>query len=226
MTGKNEDAVNEYARAFQLDPQLVTAAYNAGVVEGRIGHLHEAAAWFERALKVDPKHADAAYNAGHTYYELKDYKKAAARWELAMKLEPDDFQIAKRLVQTYVAQNNKPQVKRARDRLFAMWRSNPENHKQKSYIYDVFPWGKYKVAVYEMFEPSIDPAIPMFEAHIELNDKLVGKVNLEQTKDGYLIGVVDKSGGHTTVLTSLWKKEPDYPTFRGAVGKTIDSKFQ
>ena len=121
-TGKNNnEAVASYDKAFELDARLADAAYNAGVVLGRSGESKAAILRFERALKVNPKHVDAAYNAGQASYDLGDFIKAAAFWETSAKLSPDDFQIAKKLVHAYVALGKADKVKRARDRVFAMW---------------------------------------------------------------------------------------------------------
>lgn len=84
-----------------------------------MGNVKEAAARFDRALQVNKKHVDAAYNAGQSYYDLDDYANAAARWETAVKLAPEDFQVAKKLVQAYVALAKPAKVKAARARVFA-----------------------------------------------------------------------------------------------------------
>jgi tetratricopeptide (TPR) repeat protein len=223
--GRNEDAVAAYDRAFELDGKLVTAPYNAGVVLDRMGNASEAAARFDRALRVNPKHVDAAYNAGQSYYDLKDYAKAAARWETATKLAPDDFQVAKKLVQAYVALGKAPQIKRARDRVVAMWKSgkDPEIGKQRSYMYDQFPAGKYHVFVYETYEPSADAAY-VWQAKVTLKEVPVGSVTLETTARGFGLGV-DKGGEHVTLAEHAWQRQPDYKTFKALATRMIETRF-
>lgn len=231
-TGKNNNqAVAAYDKAFELDPRLADAAYNAGVVLGRNGDAKDAIVRFERALKVNPKHVDAAYNAGQSYYDLGDFANAAARWETAAKLQPDDFQIAKKLVQAYVALGKADKVKKARDTVFKMWKSgkDPETGKLKSYVYDQFVSGKYHVYVHEAFDTSGDLAY-VYQAKIALKDKVVGSVNLETSavlrEKGvpFILGI-DKAGEHTTVAEHAWKKLPDYGVFKELVGKMIAAKF-
>jgi tetratricopeptide (TPR) repeat protein len=228
-TGKNEDAVAAYDRAFELDAKLSDAPYNAGVVLGRMGNSTEAAVRFERALKVNPKHVDAAYNAGQSYYDVKDYAKAAARWETAAKLAPDDFQIAKKLVQTYVALDKPAQAKRARDKVFAMWKSGKDPDKLKSYVYDQFFVGKYHVYVYEAFDTSGDLAY-VWQAKVTVKDKSLGSVNLETSAvirasgTPYILGV-DKDSEHATLPEHAWKKQPDYKTFKQLATKIIEARF-
>lgn len=226
-SGRNEDAVISYDRAFQLDRLMVTAPYNAGVVLGRIGNLKEAAIRFDRALKVSPRHVDAAYNAGQTYYDLRDYKTAAARWEAALKLQPEDFQIAKRILQAYVAAGNTSQIKRARDRVLAMWRTtkDPEIARQKDYLYDLFTVGtKLQVNVYETFEPGGVGATLLQARVSNAADKQLGSIGLERIADGYIVGL-DKGGAHTTLSEHAWKKQPDYRAFKSVVRKLVETKF-
>jgi tetratricopeptide (TPR) repeat protein len=223
-TGKNnEGAVAAYDKAFELDNRLADAAYNAGVVLGRIGNAKEAAVRFERALKVAPKMVDAAYNAGQSYYDLGDYALAAARWETAAKLSPDDFQIAKKLVQAYVATGKADKVKKARDRVFAMWKAGKvPDAKARSYLYDQFTAGKHHVYVYEAFETTSETPF-VYQAKVALKDKVVGSILLETSADKGFVVALDKD--EKMLLPESWKKPPDYKTFRALVIKTIDAKF-
>jgi tetratricopeptide (TPR) repeat protein len=219
-TGKNNDeAVAAYDKAFELDNRLADAAYNAGVVLGRIGNTKEAVVRFERALKVAPKMVDAAYNAGQSYYDLGDYGLAATRWETAAKLSPDDFQIAKKLVQAYVASGKPDKVKVARQKVFALRKASkdPEIGKLKSYLYDQFAIGKHHVYVYEAFDTDTF----VYQAKVALKEKVIGSVVLEPKDKGFVI-VLDKDE-KTTLETS--KTRPDYKAFKASAMKAIESKF-
>jgi tetratricopeptide (TPR) repeat protein len=175
---------------------------------------------FDRALKVAPKMVDAAYNAGQSYYDLGDYGLASARWEVATKLSPDDFQIAKKLVQAYVASGKPDKIKKARDRVFAMWKAGKDSDigKLKSYLYDQFAIGKHHVYVYESF--SEDGFV--YQAKVALKDKIIASVLLEKSDKGFVL-VLDKD--EKTPLPDTWKKQPDYKTFRALVIKTVEAKL-
>ncbi|HEU0029731.1 MAG TPA: tetratricopeptide repeat protein [Kofleriaceae bacterium] len=230
-SGKNEEAVAAYDRAFELDARLADAPYNAGVVLGRIGNMKEAIVRFERALKADPKHVDAAYNAGQSYYDTGDYAKAAAKWTIAMKLAPEDFQTAKKLVQAYVALGKPAEIKKARDRVFTMWKSgkDPELQKLKSYVYDQFAVGKYHVYVYEAFDTSGDLAY-VYQFKVTQNDKTLGSVNVETSavirEQGtpYIVGI-DKDGEHVTLAQHAWKKLPDYKSIKALASRLVETRF-
>lgn len=220
-TGRNDDAVAAYDRSFELDNKQADAAYNAGVVLGRAGKHKDAAARFERALQANPKHVDAAYNAGQSYYDLDDFANAAARWEVAASLARDDFQIAKKLVQAYVALVKPAKIKEARARVFALRKSLKND--DKNYVYDQFAIGKYHIVVYEAFEPS--ELLHVFTAKVTLGDKSLGSVNLEVAAGGNYVVGIDHEATHTVIAEHSYKKIPDYPSFKQLVKELIANRF-
>ncbi len=230
-TGKNNnEAVAAYDKAYELDARLADAAYNAGVVLGRSGDAKQAILRFERALKTNPKHVDAAYNAGQSFYDLGEFKEAAAKWEIAARLSPEDFQIAKKLVQAYVALGKASSVKKARDRVFAMWRTGKSpDGKLKSYVYDQFTSGKYHVYVHETFDTSGDSVV-IWQAKIALKDKGIGSANLETSAElrgkgtPYALGV-DREGERLPVAPQTWKTLPEYAVWKTLVIKVIEENF-
>ena len=221
-TRKDEDAVVAYDKAFELDASLADAAYNAGVVLGRMGNAKEAVVRFERTLKVNAKHVDAAYNAGQSYYDLDDFANAAARWETAAKLAPDDFQIAKKLVQAYVALAKAPKIKTARARVFAMWKAGKDPDGTKSYVYDLYKAGKYHIHVHEGFDPP-DVGF-VYQAKITIGDKQPGSIMLEPTGSQYVITVV-KGSEKATLSQYAYRKPPEYSAFKALAQKLIAERF-
>ena len=228
--GKDEAAVAAYDRAFELERTLADAAYNAGVVLGKLGKSDEALGRFERALLANPRHVDAAFNAGQAYYDAREYWKAAARWKQAAAVAPDDFQIAKKLVQAYVALGDDGEVSKARDRVFALWRAakDPSLLKMKSYVYDQFELGKYRVVVYEAFDTSGDLAY-VYQFAVTEAGKVLGSVNLESSSASrekgfpFVLGL-DKGGKHAT-LRAMWKDQPTYRLARAAATTAIQTNF-
>ena len=221
-TKKDDEAVAAYDKAFELDARLADAAYNAGVVLGRMGNAKEAVIRFERTLKVNKKHVDAAYNAGQSYYDLEDFANAAARWETAAKLAPDDFQIAKKLVQAYVALAKAPKIKTARARVFAMWKAGKDPDGTKSYVHDQFKAGKYHIYVHEGFDPG-DVGF-VYQAKITAGDKQLGTIVLEPTGSQYVITVA-KGSEKATLSQHAYKRAPDYSAFKALAQKLIAERF-
>jgi tetratricopeptide (TPR) repeat protein len=219
---KDDEAIAAYDKAFELDPTLADAAYNAGVVLGRTGNAKEAAARFDRALKANKRHVDAASNAGQSYYDIEDYANAAARWETAAKLAPDDFQVAKRLLQAYVALAKPPKVKTARARVFAMWKAGKDPDGSKHYLYDLFKAGKHQVYVHEAFDPSDSGFV--YQAKIAIGDKASGSVTLDAGDKQFVI-TVEKAGERTTLSQYSYKKPPDYAAFKTLVQKLVAERW-
>src|SRR5262249_25696379 len=141
----------------ELDPKLADAAYNAGVVLSTLNKEKDAIAHWDKAFAINARHVDAAYNAGQGYYNQKDFKKAAERWKAAEKLAGDDFQIAKKLVQAYVALGDDKQAATARARVFELWKAGKAG-KAKDYVFDQFDVGKHHIYAVEAFDPSGDLA--------------------------------------------------------------------
>jgi len=173
-------------------------------------------------LALDPKHVDAAYNAGQSYYNLGDYALAAARWEAASRLTPDDFQIAKKLVQVYVALGNRAATAKARQRVFAIWKARKSSLKLTAYVYDQFDVGKYHVFVYETFEPS--DADPVYRLKVTVDRRVVGTVDLEHGASGYSIGVT-RNGEHAVDGNLRWKRQPSYTAFKTAARRLVALQF-
>jgi len=228
--GKDDAAVAAYDRAFALDKTLADAAYNAGVVLARLGRSKDAADHFDKALIANPKHVDAAYNAGQSYYDQKKFAKASDRWRAAAALAPEDFQIAKKLVQVYVALGDDLRAAKARDVVYMLWRSSkdPAVSKLRSYVYDQFDVDAHHVYAYEAFDASGDLAY-VYQFTVVDKDKVLGSINLETSAASreqgvpYLLGI-DKDGAHSS-LGVTWNKLPDYKALKIEATKAIKAKF-
>jgi tetratricopeptide (TPR) repeat protein len=225
------DAVKAYDRAFDLDPTLAAAAYNAGVVLSNALHRDkDGVAQFDRAFKADPTLVDAAYNAGQGYYNLKEFQTAAERWKAASALAPDDFQTAKKLVQAYHALGAEADAARWRDRVFAlrMTSRDPNVAKLKDYVFDQFEVGKHKVFAAETFDTSGDLAY-VYRFDVFDGNQRLGSVNLEtsaiirEAGMPYLLGM-DKPGVHSQ-LGQAWKTLPAYKDLKPLVVKAIGDRF-
>jgi tetratricopeptide repeat protein len=59
--GRTDAAIEDFARAAQLNPRLHVARFNLGVALGSAGRYTEAIDAFSRALEIDPGHAQTRY---------------------------------------------------------------------------------------------------------------------------------------------------------------------
>ncbi|MGH9378528.1 MAG: tetratricopeptide repeat protein [Terriglobia bacterium] len=62
--GKQDDAAAEYREAIQLDPKLVAAYRNFGLLEFSEGHIEEARVTLSKALELAPSDSYARYDLG------------------------------------------------------------------------------------------------------------------------------------------------------------------
>ena len=82
------DAEKEYGAALRLQPKLVSALSNLGVLLAKTNRTAEAIAKFEEVLQIDPKHDGAIFNLGALYAARGDYKRAVPLLEKAAGQDP------------------------------------------------------------------------------------------------------------------------------------------
>lgn len=92
---KYEEAVADFTRTLELDPQCYKAAYYRGVVRSVRSEYPEAVRDFELALDIHPYHFYSLYRRSQAYYHLGDYPKALADCEAALRLDPESEQASK-----------------------------------------------------------------------------------------------------------------------------------
>ncbi|MBE0570634.1 MAG: tetratricopeptide repeat protein [Ignavibacteriaceae bacterium] len=81
--GKYEQAISEYIKAIEINPDYADAYNNRGVSYYNLGKNENAISDYTRAINLNPKYADAYNNRGIVYYDqgqhnqaIKDYSKA------------------------------------------------------------------------------------------------------------------------------------------------------
>lgn len=94
---RDEEAVEAFRQAVQLDPDFAEAHYRLGLALNVTGQSDEADKSFERALKVyekltkrDPKDANAFYFMGLSYEKLGKYEEAVRVLKEAVRNSPDE----------------------------------------------------------------------------------------------------------------------------------------
>ena len=87
--GRLSDAIAEYRRALDHNPNHLEALNNLGVALAGQGRMDEAARRFERVLAVDPENADAHANLGLALAAAGARDDAARAFREALRLDPD-----------------------------------------------------------------------------------------------------------------------------------------
>ncbi|HRZ65374.1 MAG TPA: tetratricopeptide repeat protein [Spirochaetia bacterium] len=84
------EAIEDFGKSLELDPQCYKAAYYRGVVRSVLQDFPGAIEDFDLALGIHPYHFYSRYRRGMAYWHLEDYAQALADSESALKLEPDN----------------------------------------------------------------------------------------------------------------------------------------
>jgi tetratricopeptide (TPR) repeat protein len=74
--GYNREAVTEYSKAIDSDPQNAAYYINRGVAYHRLGDVDAAIRDFDSALANNPRVAIAYSNRSHAYFDKKDFQRA------------------------------------------------------------------------------------------------------------------------------------------------------
>ncbi len=74
--GDHQQAIAEYDKALEVDPNNALAHVNRGVANAKLGNDDAALRDYDRAIELNPKLAYALSNRSHLYYKRKDFKKA------------------------------------------------------------------------------------------------------------------------------------------------------
>jgi tetratricopeptide (TPR) repeat protein len=88
-SGREAEALHEYAESVRLDPQDAKAQFNFATACARAGRIDEALRGFETALRLNPNHADAHNNYGDLLLRLGRRDAAIAHFEASLRLDPD-----------------------------------------------------------------------------------------------------------------------------------------
>src|SRR5688572_17450241 len=92
-TGNLQQAIQDFDRAIELDPNLAVAYGYRGTAYYLLEDLEQAKQNYTKAIELDPGFADAYYNRGRIYYESSALNEAIDDFTEAIELKPDDAQV-------------------------------------------------------------------------------------------------------------------------------------
>ena len=84
--GDYQQAIKDFDRAIELDPQLAEAYWGRGRTYHGLGDYQQAIKDFDRAIELDPKLAEAYWDRGKTYNDLGKHQQAIDDWKRAAQL--------------------------------------------------------------------------------------------------------------------------------------------
>jgi tetratricopeptide (TPR) repeat protein len=86
--GQYSQAISDYTRAIELNPEYAKAYCHRGVVYRKLGNLDQAISEYIKAIELNPKYAAAYNNRGNAYSDLGQYPKAICNFTRAIELNP------------------------------------------------------------------------------------------------------------------------------------------
>jgi tetratricopeptide (TPR) repeat protein len=90
LINENENALDAYDRAIEINPQNSDAWNNKGVSLGKLNRLNDALVAFDRAIELNPKYFEALYNKGLALGKLERLEDALTAYDRAIELNPQD----------------------------------------------------------------------------------------------------------------------------------------
>ena len=87
--GKVEDAIAQYQKALEINPDYAEACNNLGNALLRQGKVDEAIGLLQKALQLKPDYAEACVNLGNALLQLGKADEAIAQLQRALQLNPD-----------------------------------------------------------------------------------------------------------------------------------------
>ena len=87
--GNYEQAISEFDKAIELDPDYAEAYSNRGIAYGSQGDFDSAMTDFNKAIELDPESAEAYSNRGIAYGGQGDFDSAMTDFNKAIELDPE-----------------------------------------------------------------------------------------------------------------------------------------
>ena len=87
--GKYKDALADYDRAIELNPDYAAAYYNRGNAKQKLGRDEAAVGDFDEAIRLNPDYAEAYGNRGTAKATLGRHEAAVADYNEVIRLNPD-----------------------------------------------------------------------------------------------------------------------------------------
>ena len=88
----NDQAIEYYDKAIELNPKNAVAYYNRGVAYCDKGEHKKAIEDYSKAIELNPYYAKTYYNRGNACFYKGEYDKAIEDYNKAIELNPDDVE--------------------------------------------------------------------------------------------------------------------------------------
>lgn len=90
--GRMEEAIAQYQKALEIDPDQADVHSNLGVVFLEMGRVDDSIAHLQKALQITPNYADAHYNLGNSLLRVGRVEEALAHYKKTFEIDPSNVE--------------------------------------------------------------------------------------------------------------------------------------
>ncbi|MDP2922339.1 MAG: tetratricopeptide repeat protein [Candidatus Omnitrophota bacterium] len=108
--GDYNQAIENYEKAIQIDPNYVEAYNNLGYSYRSIGKYKQAITYYQKAIQIKPNFIPAYANLGALYNQLNEYQNAKDYLTKGVQIDPDFAELYNNLGYTYQLLNQHQQA--------------------------------------------------------------------------------------------------------------------
>ncbi len=95
--GRRDEAIEQYQKALQINPDFPEAHNSLGVALLQQGKVDDAIGHFEKVLEIKPDSEQAHRSLGNALLQKGRLNEAIAHYQKALELKPDDVQVLSNL---------------------------------------------------------------------------------------------------------------------------------
>jgi tetratricopeptide (TPR) repeat protein len=114
--GRSNDAIAQFRRALELDPNNAPAVQNLGIAALRMNDVATAQQYLTRALQMNPRLPLALNTMGVIYARNADFPRAIESWNQAVDLDPRQFDALFNIGLVAFRTGNRVEARRALER--------------------------------------------------------------------------------------------------------------
>jgi len=103
--GKKEEAIQDFLRSAELDPDNESAQNNVGYILMENNKVPEAINYFKRAVEIHPEFADGYFNLGNAYARQHAYVAAIEAYTLSISIQSENPGVWNNLGNVYKESN-------------------------------------------------------------------------------------------------------------------------
>jgi len=95
--GDVDEAITQYQKALQINPDYMEAHYNLGCALIQKGRMDEAIIQYQKALQINPDNAEVHYNLGCALLQKGRMDEAITQYQKVLQIEPDNAEAQNKL---------------------------------------------------------------------------------------------------------------------------------